>query len=1005
MLIFQRKQPAVRTKFTFSSSSSVYKKVGPQDLEQLSSQEIIYLAIYVMKRSPLEFAEPLTCEQIHIEASLRRPSQILLGGGSSATERGFATAADIYLSPSFHIGRSVLHNPSFPVTRPVQSVLAIAMFCARASSLKGCSDPAGDISAPDVAATIVGTKWLAKLGHAMFGGPCSHAGHYHHRRTRASFEPLTQQDIGFGRKAPVELQQYVSCKQGKESKDNEEIRSSATSLAPSSVPTPTTLSRQSSRGPSPGTLSHSTSRSTLSTTATTRRNLSRSEKWCRHCSRAMSCLVIAALQESGGGLRAEDIASFEDSGFGYSSTSGFKFLNAISSRTLPSPSYFSEIGDNAAYSSIGSTYLMRWRDHRMRQELTSGSGSGYGFKEPLPTSPSILSSSPADASESRLVTNVDDSNDPSNASNNSNTKETTNTLNNTLKPTNENQHSPIEDSDLNLVSGPGSAFPSTAATAESPSKSTDTEESMNNSTSPCPVPMRSLSGLHRPRTRLEVDLADAAATLPPDSSSTLSARLAGVGNIHPLDQESLQEPTEASSARADGSGSTSLSSAFSGKPTAPVDDSNNIDESVNDDSRVDDVSIVESQSSSQVLSGSKSETQSQADLSIPMPISLDTKSSASLQLHQEQIRDQQEEQEEEHEEEQKEEKEQEEQEENGKSISDKATNSTSSAPNVQESSGEADPGAEEMIDPSNQESEAASASPLEAKSPVLTTNSKKLFNDVAQDDASVEVSASSSISGSGISLPSPALAASLKPSFFAPRRENNDEEGEEEKKESQAQEQGLNQEEQQLDIYSSPRNTRPLSSDSSTSTIMTDDSQQSSSFGDQDSANDDDTDESSDSHALRTADPAYTSSSSSSFSSSSSSSSSSSTTSLLLTTETAEPLARHERKLEQKRQRRRHKRRLLIDDAKRKQEQLEQIKAQLELRTLGKIRQQVSFWEEKGVLEQKVVATLEVDDDDEEININANTDNNDSFGKQQQDEPQIVSSSGDGPSTSMNKDE
>ncbi|KAG0045452.1 hypothetical protein BGZ83_009351, partial [Gryganskiella cystojenkinii] len=59
----------------------------------------------------------------------------------------------------------------------------------------------------------------------------------------------------------------------------------------------------------------------------------------------------------------------------------------------------------------------------------------------------------------------------------------------------------------------------------------------------------------------------------------------------------------------------------------------------------------------------------------------------------------------------------------------------------------------------------------------------------------------------------------------------------------------------------------------------------------------------------------------------------------------------------------RRKKRLLVDDAKRKQEQLDKIKAQLELRALGKIRQQVSFWEEKGVLEQKVVGVVEVEED------------------------------------------
>ncbi|KAF9108659.1 hypothetical protein BGX27_008271 [Mortierella sp. AM989] len=68
----------------------------------------------------------------------------------------------------------------------------------------------------------------------------------------------------------------------------------------------------------------------------------------------------------------------------------------------------------------------------------------------------------------------------------------------------------------------------------------------------------------------------------------------------------------------------------------------------------------------------------------------------------------------------------------------------------------------------------------------------------------------------------------------------------------------------------------------------------------------------------------------------------------------------------QERQRMKHyKRRMLVDDAKRKSEQLERIKAQLQLKTLGKIREQVSFWEEKGVLEQKNVGVVDVEDIDQ----------------------------------------
>jgi hypothetical protein len=64
----------------------------------------------------------------------------------------------------------------------------------------------------------------------------------------------------------------------------------------------------------------------------------------------------------------------------------------------------------------------------------------------------------------------------------------------------------------------------------------------------------------------------------------------------------------------------------------------------------------------------------------------------------------------------------------------------------------------------------------------------------------------------------------------------------------------------------------------------------------------------------------------------------------------------------------RHRRRKiqLVDDAQRKKEQLDRIREQLERKTLGKIREQVSFWETKGVLEQKVVGAEEVLEEDDE---------------------------------------
>ncbi|KAF9911284.1 hypothetical protein EC991_004182 [Linnemannia zychae] len=258
------------SKFPFSSTPSMFLAIGPRDLDTLNSQEIIRLAVYVMKRSTVELADPVLCEKIHTEGEKKRSAagaagESLKRGASSGSGRKGApaastnsniTASSIYLTKDFDIGNSVLHHRSKRPSRSLESVLSIATFCARASrpsasqearrasgsSSSGGSDHghggassdslrggSGGISRRTAGAGMVGARWLAKLGQVVFGGPCAHAGHSHHRRTKTSLEPLNS------------------------------TTNSSNNNGGSSAPT---------------------------------------EKLCKHCSGAMTCLAIAILREA-----------------------------------------------------------------------------------------------------------------------------------------------------------------------------------------------------------------------------------------------------------------------------------------------------------------------------------------------------------------------------------------------------------------------------------------------------------------------------------------------------------------------------------------------------------------------------------------------------------------------------------------------------------------------------------------------------------------------------------
>ncbi|KAF9424656.1 hypothetical protein BGZ94_007995, partial [Podila epigama] len=315
-----------RSKLSFTSTTSVFRKVTHQDLSLLNSQEIVRLAIYIMKHSDLDYADPLTCERVHTAGedyyTKRNNNNNNNAEHKQQPTTTMSAAAEIYFSETFHIGQSVLHNPEYPLKRPLESTIAIATFCAKASgglrTKSSYAQPAPQRTTPNsIASSRAGAKWLARLGQIIFGGPCSHAGHPHHRRTRASLDLLEHQNIELGKHILVEEQRRrqeivtsrrhtlhfatSSNKRSSPPSNNESFgvvspftphSGSQSPIAADFYP----LSQSELLAARDSTPTTSDSTSTLSTTGTSRR--SAIDKWCKHCSRAVACLVLVAAQEA-----------------------------------------------------------------------------------------------------------------------------------------------------------------------------------------------------------------------------------------------------------------------------------------------------------------------------------------------------------------------------------------------------------------------------------------------------------------------------------------------------------------------------------------------------------------------------------------------------------------------------------------------------------------------------------------------------------------------------------
>ncbi|KAF9922819.1 hypothetical protein FBU30_007082, partial [Linnemannia zychae] len=384
------------SKFPFSSTPSMFMALGPRDLDSLNSQEIIRLAVYVIKQSAVEMADPVLCEKIHtegekkfIEATPSKNTSGLKQSESFNSNNGNNTkgstrasgsnnnipASSIYLTREFNIGDSVLHHRTRRPSKSLESVLSIATFCARASqpspsqvrrasivSSSGSDNRSGN-KGNKPSAAMVGARWIAKLGQEVFGGPCAQAGHSHHRRTK------TRLSVN-----------YPSIQSGRHG-DNNAINDS------------------------------------LSTSAQgkgTKQAQSR-ERLCKYCSGAMACLSMSIIREGsssispkalvssivgGSGKGTKDakssltdvrVPAVNDSGF-ESSTSGFALLDTqsddITSDTSSSSSLSPSIVSSSmlpgsprvqhgqtSYASIGSPIIND--DYRPRLKLKHRSDSTW----------------------------------------------------------------------------------------------------------------------------------------------------------------------------------------------------------------------------------------------------------------------------------------------------------------------------------------------------------------------------------------------------------------------------------------------------------------------------------------------------------------------------------------------------------------------------------------------------------------------------------------------------
>ncbi|KAF8931153.1 hypothetical protein BGZ58_007798, partial [Dissophora ornata] len=489
---------------------SAYMKLAPKDMDALSSQEVVHLAIYIMKRSRLDFADPLTSEKVHTEGEKKADQQ------KSSTKTGdfSSMAAQIYLTKEFHIGNSVLHNQSFPISRHMHSAITLATFCARASSLRIQSGPDSGHSTLTVASRT-GAKLLAKLGQVIFGEPCSHSGHAHHRRARASLGQLERQNVELDQTILREGQRLRPQSQGEnENVAMGQLRSTSSSFA----------------------------------TSTKTPNATLGERWCKHCSRAISCLVVATLQESSEAeMRQEGLAILEVETLDAASISCASSSSVGSLRKhhqdhypiLKQESEHSNDVDPLSKDFSSSQFIASHHSHMHDGEdvpLPQPRPNNGQSSLSAPSSSSVPPKFLADSVGSEFAAAPNNNNVPSSGISNG----VGSRLKGILKRSSTNS---IQASDVELVSRTGGTISPIPAPTETWAVS---EELGPDASSPLNISKDSSafgtdgSSDDRPRTILEMDLAEALTTSAPVLTSALTSVPAVSLGIHPS-MESVHE--------------------------------------------------------------------------------------------------------------------------------------------------------------------------------------------------------------------------------------------------------------------------------------------------------------------------------------------------------------------------------------------------------------------------------------------------------------------------------
>lgn len=932
-----------------------------------------------MKRSHLDFADPFTSEKVHTagEEYSKQRNQV---------HPMVSAAAEIYLSKKFNIGKNVLHNPSYPLRRPLESAISIATFCAKAS---GGLRSKSSLSTPQspTPSSIAGTKWLVKLGQIIFGGPCSHAGHSHHRRTRASLELLERQNIELGKQILAEEQQRERKKMSRIRPHSISTPGLSTPLQTSGKQSPTDFYPLTSsevlaaRGSEQDadTLSRSTSNSTLSVASFT------TDKWCKHCSRAVACLVLVAQQEASKS-NGEDEYVFDHSGFGTESAFEQLDLSSATSSMLSSPSTpqfdfrprLRSKSDELDDPIIPNTLPYIVFDHSREQHH-----EGF-FPAPSPPNQSSNTNLSQQRKTSSLEKSLADA-FGSEFATDSLKKEKTKlppfiprlASRSNSNSNNSRTHSPSLGSDVELVSRTTSSV-SLCSSGQGTSHA-------GTSSSPRPISAQSLFvspsfSLSPPKTLLERDLAEAIATdarLPFTVIINTGRRLSSDLGLHP--RPSLDSIRESLSRSNSGRSSSSVQSLAKSPGEAEVakknisEDDRKADKGETDGER-DKVAHVGSSEAEDTGGAEKRDlekevtvegTSDNEDEGDPRELGQSTTSSRPVS----------------------------------------PTSSRVSSPISRSSANES-----KSENVSHQTSSTSTRETSPSHSPLVTsTPSQSSGQDFNQAKEPERVHRPFYALGIHGQTPTDAYATEIEESIqkgrLAPKVARDDDDDNEDENNSSASHSLLLESSTMLTEPSEGSDREQVESEGSDPAQSTDDLKASPSLSsekdalesnglssqspgslsnsgnedDQDDSPEDEYDEKNDDFDPHS--PVSTKSFTPSLRPMSSISSISTLTDDNLTTGSSEDdhnndhhstrpkdtlegklTSQQQRALEQKK-RHRHHRQQLVDDTQRKQEQLDRIKAQLELKRLGKIRQQVSFWEEKGVLEQRVVSVEEVEVD------------------------------------------